>query len=112
MWIGRNPLRDLNDLPDEPRLGARLIAIGAFVEIVRWSWPHLSFASYHKADTGFVAYTGWLLTRNHSPLSLGEALLIGGAMAIACGAFIFFRKGWWWWAEHRGEKDITQIDLK
>ena len=112
MWIGISPWQNLNDLPDEPRLGARLIATGAFVEMIRWSWPHVFPASYHRANASFIAHTGWLLTKNRSPLSLGEALLIGGAMAIVCGAFIFFRKGWWWWAEHRDERDITRIDLK
>ena len=107
-----NIFRDLNDLPDEPRLGLRLIALGIVLEIIGGTWLRAFPGSYKKANTSFVAYTGWITARRRSPLSIHEALLIAGLMAIVCGAFIFCRKGWWWWAEHRDVRDITQIDLK
>jgi hypothetical protein len=88
------------------------MATGAFLEMIRWNWPRASVASYHNAGANFVAYTGWILRRNGSTLSLDEALLICGAMAIVCGAFIFFRRGWWWWAEHRSDREVTHLDLK
>jgi len=110
-----NVFRDLNDLPDEPRLGARLIVIGLGLLAIRFGWPRLEPGSYQKASEIFFRYFD-LFRLNprlaHSPGDFGWLLVSGSVLCIVSGAFIFFRRGFWWVAEHRKDEDVVRLDLK
>ncbi len=81
MWIGRL----LDDLPDDPRLGARLIAIGALLEVILMGLaPRIRSAPYDEGNAlfvhvGYIRLAGYgILQEIAQPASLDVEALFRG----------------------------------
>ena len=114
MWFGWNIFRDLDDLPDKPRLGTRLMLIGAFFFVLRLTWPRVAPSSFQRVSETFLRHLDFFRTRYgpHSLEDFGVLLYIAATMCFLYGAFIFLRRGFWWVAEHRPEPETTELKLK
>jgi hypothetical protein len=91
---------ELDDLPDEPRLGVNLMIAGLSIFGVRYGWPRVGFASFQRASAFVFLH---LPSHVRVPDDLSGYLVIAASMCLVCGAFIFFRRGVWWWSEWRNE---------
>jgi hypothetical protein len=110
MWLwAHNPLKDLDDLPDTPRLGVNLIIAGLAILAFRYAWPRVALASFQQASAFVFRHSPQL---QPSPNDLSVYLGFAACMCMICGAFIFFRRGVWWWEERREERDIIRLKLK
>jgi hypothetical protein len=113
-----NPFRDLNNLPDKPRLGVKLMLAGAGFSAVRYAWPSVAPSSFRSASAVYLRWKPYIPHRGSYPPNqwtlgdFGDLLVVLAILLFLCGAFIFLRRGFWWVAENREEKSITQIDLK
>jgi hypothetical protein len=108
-WWGRSPLKDLDDLPDTPRLGVNLIIGGLAILAFRYAWPRVALASFQQASAFVFRHSPQL---QPAPDDLSVYLVIVASMCLVCGAFIFFRRGVWWWSEWRNERDIIRLKLR
>ncbi len=112
MWWGRrNPLGELDDLPDMPRLGVILIIAGVTLEGVRYGWPRVAPASFQWASVVFFHFSRYFL-RYASQQSLSDLLLVFEVGFVLVGTFIFFRRGVWWWQDRRDGKSTTRLRFK
>jgi hypothetical protein len=105
----RHVFEDLDELPDDPRLGLRLLGIGVLVVALRYGWQHIAPSSFQVASAGIRHYSP---NRYASTNGLGELLFGIAAMCFVSGGYIFFRKGFWWYAERRSERSITELKFK
>jgi hypothetical protein len=113
MW--RNPLSDLDDLPDKPGLGVNLLILSLTLGLIRFGWPRLARESFQKASALFFRCELYLhFYRRHLPSldDLGDYFVVATFICLLCGTFIFFRRGVWHWQERVDEKSITRLDLK
>jgi hypothetical protein len=108
-WWGHSPLEDLDDLPDTPRLGVKLIIAGLAILAFRYAWPRVALASFQQASAFVFRHSPRF---EPSPDDLSAYLVIGACMCMTCGAFIFFRRGVWWWAERREEREMIRLKFK
>jgi hypothetical protein len=110
----RNIFRDLNDLPDKPRLGVNLIIVGLAIGAIRLVWPFVAPSSFQSIGMAFFHWESHLPYPHYpqSPADFGIYVVSIGLICFVSGSFIFFRRGFWWVAEHRDEKNITRLDLK
>jgi hypothetical protein len=117
MWYGQNPFKQLNDLPDNARVGVNLMAGGTAVAGFRFAWERLAPASFHSASTIFLRWEPYLPghTRSlhqYSAEDFGILLVSAASLLFIGGAFIFFRRGFWWVAEHRSDPEVTELKFK
>lgn len=115
MHFGRNPFEQLNDLPDQPRLGVKLMIFGAALTTIRIGWPRVASASFQKASEIFFAldrHIPYRYSKQPSVEDFGMWLAIAAVFCIVAGAFIFLRRGFWWVAENRHEEGVTEIKFK
>ncbi len=110
-WGRRNPLRDLDDLPDKPRLGVILIIAGVVLEGVRYGWPRVVPGSFQWASVIFSHFFRYF-RRYASQQDLSIFLLVFGLGFIVAGTFNFFRRGVWWWQDRRDEESTTRLRFK
>jgi hypothetical protein len=118
VYYGNNPFRQLNDLPDQPRIGVILMLCGICVGVVRWTWPRLGSHSFQRVSAGFMRVEPYLPKWHRYPIypsemqDFGDMLIVMAFLLLFCGAFIFLRRGFWWVAENRSEHEITEIKFK
>jgi hypothetical protein len=112
----RNPFADLDDLPDRPKLGLKLIGWGLACVAVRFAWPHLAGDSYHAVSASFMRVEqsiGFWHSKSAAEIGdFGATLSFAAEMLLVCGTFIFFRRAVWWRQEREDEKSITKLNLK
>jgi hypothetical protein len=114
MLFWRNPFKALDDTPDSPRLGVKLLLIGIALAIVRLSWPHLFPHSFNNASLCYFRHEPYF-KKSSEYLSLSDfgydfwfVVFFLGLL----GTFIFFRRGVWWWQDREDERSITRLNLK
>lgn len=118
MYVMRNPFKQLNELPDKPRLAVNLIFGGIAVGALRFLWQWSSPESFAKVSTVFAHYEPYFpyFKRSTHPPSaddFGIFMVAMGVILLIAGTYIFFRRGFWWVAEHRSDDDsITDLNLK
>jgi len=114
VWFNRNVFAQLNDLPDKPALGLRLMAVGSLFAVLRYAWPRLGATSYSRVSEFFLRHLDFFRHRYAPPsvADFGILLWIIAVMCFVSGAFIFLRRGFWWVAEHRPEKETTELKFK
>ena len=113
MWYRRNPFADLDDTPDDPRLGKKLILSAVGLAVVRWSWSHFARQSFDRVSLAYVRYEPYFHRGNHftaSDFAFDTWFVV--FMLGFIGTFIFFRRGVWWWQDREDEKSITRLNLK
>jgi hypothetical protein len=112
----RNPLSGLDDLPDLPKLGLKLLGAGLACLAVRIGWPHLAGDSHHAVSAAFMRFENSLVFWGSKPggeIRDFDAMLARVAeILIVSGTFIFFRRGVWWWQERKDERSVTRLILK
>jgi hypothetical protein len=86
-WWGHDPLKDLDDLPDTPRLGVNPITAGLAILAFRYPWPRVALATFQQASAFVFRHSPQL---QPSPDGLSVYLVIAACMCMICGAFIFF----------------------
>jgi hypothetical protein len=108
-WPTRSLLESLDDLPDEPQLGVKLMIAGLAIFAVSYAWARLGFASFQRASTFITLHSP---SQYPSPDDLNGYLIFAGATCFLSGAFIFLGRGVWWWSEWRNERDIVRLKLR
>ena len=117
-WLRRDPFEGLSQLPDDSRVGWRLILGGLALGVAPFAWLRLDSKSFQHAGALVFRADCYLLPSLANRYSQTPYGLIAhfAALALACliaGVFIFCRKGVWWVAEHRADdKSVTQLGLK
>jgi hypothetical protein len=112
MWYGRNPFAELDDLPDTPRLGLKLVVAGLCAIGVDYFWPRFWPGSFRAISLFFYNYIAWILERHGDRPSLAFILGFAGGVSVLCGVFIFFRRGVWWLQERREENETVGLKLR
>jgi hypothetical protein len=65
MSYGGNPFRDLDEIPDNARLGIKLMLDGIGLGVVRWLWPRIALSSYQRVSAAFMRVEPYLPRRSY-----------------------------------------------
>jgi hypothetical protein len=86
MWLpSRLPFKDLDDIPDTPRLGVNLIIGGLAILAFRYAWPRIALASFQQASAFVFHHSSF---RQPAPDDLSDYLVIVASTCLSCGVFI------------------------
>jgi hypothetical protein len=110
-YYGRNIFRNLDDLPDKPRLAINLLVGGLAILGLRFGWQRVAPSSFNTASMWFFLHFHYLF-RRPSPSDFGGVIVGAGVICLVSGCFIFLRRGFWWVAERREEKAVTELKFK
>ena len=91
MYWRRNPFRALDDLPDRPKLGVRLLAAACACAFLRIAWPSAASTSYQHASAAFMKIEPYLPVLGNSKPTLGDLgglLTFAGVLLMILGLFL------------------------